>query len=235
MPTLPRTAPTAGPRPSVVTVAVDLGCAWCGLLHPDWECPICGGRPLRAPVVGADRTAEELGRAFPNTVIRQSGGGGVLAEVPSTPALVVATPGAEPVADGGLCGCGAAATRPAAAPGRSAGRRGGAAPLAGRGRAGPSGRRRRLGDRGGGQRGPGSAGPGPAGSGRLRGPRARRAGRGALPARGQGGDRGRRSAGARPTSSRLLRAARPVRDPRAGAAAASGATSPGAGTPRTTR
>jgi primosomal protein N' (replication factor Y) len=84
--------------------AVDLGCAWCGLLHPDWECPICESRSLRAPVVGADRTAEELGRAFPNTVIRQSGGGGVLPEVPSTPALVVATPGAEPVADGGYAG-----------------------------------------------------------------------------------------------------------------------------------
>jgi primosomal protein N' (replication factor Y) len=83
---------------------VDLGCAWCGLLHTDWQCPICESRSLRAPVVGADRTAEELGRAFPNTVIRQSGGGGVLPEVPSTPALVVATPGAEPVADGGYAG-----------------------------------------------------------------------------------------------------------------------------------
>jgi primosomal protein N' (replication factor Y) len=82
----------------------DLGCAWCGLLHPDWECPICGGRSLRAPVVGADRTAEELGRAFPNTVIRQSSGHTVLPEVPSTPALVIATPGAEPVADGGYAG-----------------------------------------------------------------------------------------------------------------------------------
>ena len=83
---------------------VQLTCAWCGQRHPDWECPICGSRALRAPVVGADRTAEELGRAFPNTVVRQSGGSGVLDDVPSTPALVVATPGAEPVADGGYAG-----------------------------------------------------------------------------------------------------------------------------------
>ena len=83
---------------------VDLGCAWCGLLHPDWACPICESRSVRAPVVGADRTAEELGRAFPHTVIRQSSGGGILPEVPSTPALVVATPGAEPEADGGYAG-----------------------------------------------------------------------------------------------------------------------------------
>ena len=84
--------------------AVDLGCVWCGLLHPDWSCPICESRSLRAPVVGADRTAEELGRAFPNTVIRQSSGSQVLPEVPGTPALVVATPGAEPTAEGGYAG-----------------------------------------------------------------------------------------------------------------------------------
>lgn len=82
----------------------DLRCGWCGLLHPDWSCPVCGGRSLRAPVVGAERTAEELGRAFPDTVIRRSSGSGVLPAVPGTPALVIATPGAEPVADGGYAG-----------------------------------------------------------------------------------------------------------------------------------
>lgn len=83
---------------------VDLACSWCGLLHPGWECSICGSRALRAPMVGADRTAEELGRAFPNTVIRQSSGQSVLTEVPGTPALVVTTPGAEPSAEGGYAG-----------------------------------------------------------------------------------------------------------------------------------
>jgi primosomal protein N' (replication factor Y) len=52
-------------------------------------------------VVGAARTAEELGRAFPATTVRQSMGGNVVDRVTATPALVVATPGAEPVADGG--------------------------------------------------------------------------------------------------------------------------------------
>ena len=71
-----------------------------------------GGRPgparpataqrLRSTVVGSRRTAEELGRAFPRTPVRSSGAGGeVLATVGPEPALVVATPGAEPVADGG--------------------------------------------------------------------------------------------------------------------------------------
>jgi primosomal protein N' (replication factor Y) len=51
--------------------------------------------------VGATRTAEELGRAFPGVPVRTSGGDTVLADVPAKPALVVATPGAEPVAAGG--------------------------------------------------------------------------------------------------------------------------------------
>jgi primosomal protein N' (replication factor Y) len=51
--------------------------------------------------VGAGRTAEELGRAFPGFPVRTSGGDRVLAEVPEEPAVVVATPGAEPVCPGG--------------------------------------------------------------------------------------------------------------------------------------
>src|SRR6185295_13744249 len=46
-------------------------------------------------------TAEELGRAFPGAAVRTSGRDGVLATVPADPAVVVATPGAEPVADDG--------------------------------------------------------------------------------------------------------------------------------------
>ena len=73
-------------------------CAWCGRPAQSWTCPHCEGHRLRATAVGAVRTAEELGRAFPGTVVRHSGGDAVLAEVPDEPALVVATPGAEPVA-----------------------------------------------------------------------------------------------------------------------------------------
>ncbi|MEO6510973.1 MAG: primosomal protein N' [Nocardioides sp.] len=76
-------------------------CGWCGTDHPAWACPVCGHRGLRAPVVGDARTAEELGRTFPSTTVRTSSGQTVLAEVGSKPAIVVATPGAEPVAEGG--------------------------------------------------------------------------------------------------------------------------------------
>jgi primosomal protein N' (replication factor Y) len=75
-------------------------CAWCGTTAP-WACPHCGGTQLRAAVTGARRTAEELGRAFPSVPVRTSGGDSVLAEVPDSPAVVVATPGAEPRAEGG--------------------------------------------------------------------------------------------------------------------------------------
>ena len=78
-----------------------LSCRWCARLLPDWRCPECGSQRWRAPVVGAGRTAEELGRAFPSTPVRQSRGGRVPEDIDETPALVVATPGAEPRASGG--------------------------------------------------------------------------------------------------------------------------------------
>jgi primosomal protein N' (replication factor Y) len=77
------------------------GCRWCGALATDWACPRCGSDRLRAIVTGAARTAEELGRAFPGIPVRTSGGEHVLPDVPAEPALVIATPGAEPVAAGG--------------------------------------------------------------------------------------------------------------------------------------
>lgn len=76
-------------------------CRWCGRTPTDWTCPECGAHRLRSSVVGARRTAEELGRAFPGVPVRTSGSPEVLAEVEDTPALVIATPGAEPVARGG--------------------------------------------------------------------------------------------------------------------------------------
>ncbi|MFE7317676.1 primosomal protein N' [Streptomyces sp. NPDC057555] len=80
--------------------AGELACAWCGREESDWHCAECGGSRLRAQIVGARRTAEELGRAFPAVPVRTSGRDHVLASVPAAPALVVSTPGAEPVAEG---------------------------------------------------------------------------------------------------------------------------------------
>ncbi|MEU8675630.1 primosomal protein N' [Streptomyces sp. NPDC048560] len=79
----------------------DLNCAWCGRAETSWHCEACGSFRLRAQIVGARRTAEELGRAFPAVPVRTSGRDHILDSVPDAPALVVSTPGAEPVAEGG--------------------------------------------------------------------------------------------------------------------------------------
>jgi primosomal protein N' (replication factor Y) len=76
-------------------------CRWCGTSVEGWSCPECGARGLRAPVLGDARTAEELGRSFAPARVRTSSGDRVLDEVGDQPAIVVATPGAEPVAAGG--------------------------------------------------------------------------------------------------------------------------------------
>ena len=78
-----------------------LGCGWCARVLPGFRCVHCGGTELRAPVVGSSRTAEELGRAFPGYRLIDSSGDRVVDSVGDQPAVVVATPGAEPVAASG--------------------------------------------------------------------------------------------------------------------------------------
>jgi primosomal protein N' (replication factor Y) len=82
-------------------VAHSPSCRWCGIVEAAFRCSNCGSRALRAVVIGAARTAEELGRAFPGVPIRGSGGGAMLDTVEPGPQVVVATVGAEPVLPGG--------------------------------------------------------------------------------------------------------------------------------------
>ena len=78
-------------------------CRWCSLaVTPgSFRCVECGSPRLRSSVTGVRRTAEEIGRAFPGVGVHTSGSGEVLRSVGREPALVIATPGAEPVAEGG--------------------------------------------------------------------------------------------------------------------------------------
>jgi len=76
-------------------------CTWCGTTHRTWACPNCRGTKLQTSGAGSARTADELGRAFPNTRVIVSDGERPLLEVDGKPALVVATRGAEPFAPGG--------------------------------------------------------------------------------------------------------------------------------------
>lgn len=76
-------------------------CTWCGAIDGAWRCTNCSGHVLRPAGVGARRTAEELGRAFPGTLVVVSDGERPLTQVDARSALVIATRGAEPIAAGG--------------------------------------------------------------------------------------------------------------------------------------
>ncbi|WP_245706815.1 primosomal protein N' [Austwickia chelonae] len=74
-------------------------CRWCGRSAADFCCVLCGAFRLRIRVMGAQRTVEELGRAFPGVPVLYSRAGSLVGSVEARPAVVVATPGAEPRAD----------------------------------------------------------------------------------------------------------------------------------------
>src|SRR6202000_3195544 len=76
-------------------------CRWCGRTEPALRCTRCGSDSVRAVVVGARRTAEELGRAFAGTPVITSSGDAIVSQVADRAPLVVPTPGAEPQACGG--------------------------------------------------------------------------------------------------------------------------------------
>ncbi len=95
-----RCAACGGPL-ALASVGAAPRCGWCGVADERWRCSRCGHSAVRALVTGAGRTAEELGRAFPGIPLVTSGGAAMIPAVPGSPALVVATPGAEPQAGGG--------------------------------------------------------------------------------------------------------------------------------------
>jgi len=76
-------------------------CTWCGRTISSWACPHCQSTTLRMASSGSERTADELGRAFPNTRVILADGDHPVVSVDARPALVVATRGAEPHAEGG--------------------------------------------------------------------------------------------------------------------------------------
>ncbi|SDL24170.1 replication restart DNA helicase PriA [Glycomyces sambucus] len=73
-------------------------CGWCGTVARDFRCAECGSNRVRAVVIGAERTVEELAQAFPDTPVVESTGVNRLESAPAGAAVVVATPGVEPAA-----------------------------------------------------------------------------------------------------------------------------------------
>ncbi|MBU6244461.1 MAG: primosomal protein N' [Actinomycetales bacterium] len=76
-------------------------CAWCAALATAWACRSCGSTRIRAVSIGVERTAEEFGRAFPGVAVVWSAGEQQRRTTSRASALVVATPGSEPVVTGG--------------------------------------------------------------------------------------------------------------------------------------
>ncbi|MCD1267316.1 primosomal protein N' [Microbacterium sp. MEC084] len=76
-------------------------CGWCGRSATAWTCPACSSPRVRLASSGSERTADELGRAFPGVRVIVADGAHPVREVDARPSLVVATRGAEPIAEGG--------------------------------------------------------------------------------------------------------------------------------------
>ena len=76
-------------------------CAWCGVVARMWACGTCGTKDPVPRGQGIGRTVSDLGKSFPSVPVIRSDGDHVVTDVPSAPALVVATRGAEPLTAGG--------------------------------------------------------------------------------------------------------------------------------------
>ena len=76
-------------------------CRWCSAINLAVKCHSCGGQKLRQGTAGSTRTAAELGKSFPGVAVTEATWSHRVEQLKAGKRLVVATPGAEPVIDGG--------------------------------------------------------------------------------------------------------------------------------------
>ena len=76
-------------------------CALCGVIYDSWNCSYCRSSEIYLSSRGIDRYAEEIGKAFPNTPVINSSGDHIVNAISLQRAIVIATPGAEPIAPDG--------------------------------------------------------------------------------------------------------------------------------------
>ena len=76
-------------------------CVLCSKKYPNWKCGWCGEAKIFLTSRGIERFAEEIGRSFPNQLVIQSTANDSRDYVGAEPALVISTPGVEPVAKDG--------------------------------------------------------------------------------------------------------------------------------------
>jgi primosomal protein N' (replication factor Y) len=76
-------------------------CVLCSKRYQNWKCGWCGEARVFLTSRGIERFAEEIGRSFPNQVVIQSTASDPRDSVSGDPAIVVSTPGVEPIAESG--------------------------------------------------------------------------------------------------------------------------------------
>jgi primosomal protein N' (replication factor Y) len=76
-------------------------CVLCSKRYQNWKCGWCGDARVFLSSRGIERIAEEIGRSFPNHLVIQSTANDSRDLVSNKPALVISTPGVEPIAERG--------------------------------------------------------------------------------------------------------------------------------------
>ena len=76
-------------------------CVLCSKKYQNWKCGWCGEARVFLTSRGIERFAEEIGKSFPNQLVVQSSASDPRDSVSDEPALVISTPGVEPIAEGG--------------------------------------------------------------------------------------------------------------------------------------
>ncbi|MCL1923190.1 MAG: hypothetical protein FWG15_04950 [Propionibacteriaceae bacterium] len=79
-----------------------IACQICARSVEQWSCS-CGGTTWWASTIGSTRTAEELAASFKGTEVVCSDSTTPIDFLDDEPRIVIATPGCEPVVDGGYC------------------------------------------------------------------------------------------------------------------------------------
>ena len=87
-----------GGKLSKASAKSDPVCVLCSKIYQNWKCGWCGEARIFLASRGIERFAEEIGRSFPNQVVIQSTGNESRESVGADPALVISTPGVEPIA-----------------------------------------------------------------------------------------------------------------------------------------
>ena len=92
---------SCGGRLSVASKSAPPTCVHCGVDFKQWICSFCGKDRQYLAGRGIERASEEIARAFPGFPIFLSQGGQIREEIESKPAIVLSTPGAQPLVEGG--------------------------------------------------------------------------------------------------------------------------------------